>query len=201
VALVFALLAPVLAQVIYFAASRRREYLADAGAAVMTRYPDGLASALELLGGSSAPKLEASRATAPLYIINPLNTASLSGWFSTHPPLTDRISILRGMGGGGEVSYQGYQQAWTSVSGSGGMPASTLGLAAVPLRGASAPGATGGPREARVRSREAYDTVRKANQYKFIECPCGLRIKVPPACRETTVTCPRCDRTHDLQKD
>jgi heat shock protein HtpX len=71
VALVFMILAPIMAQLIYFAISRKREYLADASAALYTRYPEGLASALEKLGSSAGQLKSANKATAPMYIVNP----------------------------------------------------------------------------------------------------------------------------------
>lgn len=207
VAIVFAILAPLLGQIIYFAASRRREYLADASAAVFTRYPEGLASALEIIaGGSSEPIPGASRATAPLYINNPLSRSAV-GLFSTHPPIEQRIAILRGMGRSGEASFKAYQGAYGNAThrASSIVPQSALGLAAVPLRSAAASDdapqgqapAAASPRKA---MREAYDTVRKANRYAFINCECGLRIKLPPTYRNPSVTCPRCGTLHVVRK-
>lgn len=126
IGLVFAIVAPILAQLIYFAASRRREYLADATAVVLTRNPSGLAGALEAISGN--PNLEtASGATAPLFIENPLRRAKKANLWSTHPPIADRIRILRAMGGGAG-GYQGYQAALSQVSGdkAGRLPKSVL---------------------------------------------------------------------------
>ncbi|USN53701.1 MAG: M48 family metallopeptidase [Candidatus Nomurabacteria bacterium] len=98
--LVLIILSPIIAQLIKFAVSRRREYLADASGALLTRYPDGLASALQKISRSS--KLQrASNATAHLYIANPFGTVAknISGVFSTHPPIEKRIQALREMGG------------------------------------------------------------------------------------------------------
>ena len=72
VALVFVILSPILAQLIYFALSRRREYLADASGAMFTRWPEGLASALEKLGSNARPQADQSQVTAPMYIVRPL---------------------------------------------------------------------------------------------------------------------------------
>ncbi len=88
VALVLIILAPIAAQLIYFALSRRREYLADASSALYTRYPEGLASALEKLATSNTQVQRANKATAPMYIINPLKKGmSLNELTSTHPPI------------------------------------------------------------------------------------------------------------------
>ncbi len=200
VAIVLAILAPLLARLIYFAASRRREYLADANGAVLTRYPEGLASALEALAADSSPPMhQANRATAPLFIVNPLETRRLSaaGLFSTHPPLYDRIRILRTMGN--TVSFKAYQQALdaTSRDRAGQMPASVMGLAAQPARTAS-PEVREAVPAVRQSMREAYDTVRKAHQFRFLECPCGLRVKVPPTYTHSAVRCPRCHRALPL---
>lgn len=195
--IVFAILAPILARIIYFAASRRREYLADASGAILTRYPEGLASALEVLAGDSAPSLtQASRATAPLFIVNPLQSRSLSamGLLSTHPPIHDRIRILRSMAGLGQVSFQAYQESLNAISGdrAGRMPASVLGLAGQPIRAAiAAEPPTAQPRVAR----EAYDAVRRAHGYRFLQCACGVRMKLDPTFAKPTVRCPRCHRT------
>lgn len=91
-------IAPIAAGLIQAAISRRREYLADATGALTTRYPEGLASALEKLAqhGSTMKKQNAS--TAHLFFANPLSRSSLTNLFSTHPPLEKRIAVLRGMG-------------------------------------------------------------------------------------------------------
>ncbi|MBI3976383.1 MAG: M48 family metallopeptidase [Armatimonadetes bacterium] len=99
VALLLAIFAPLAAQLIRFAISRRREYLADAGGAMLTRYPAGLAGALEKLDADRDPLEVANKATAHLYIVNPLKEwgGSLNGLFNTHPPIDDRIRRLREM--------------------------------------------------------------------------------------------------------
>ena len=77
-ALILAILAPIFAQLIYFAVSRKREYLADASSALYTRYPEGLASALEKLSRSETQLKSANKATAPMYIINPFKKKGMS---------------------------------------------------------------------------------------------------------------------------
>jgi heat shock protein HtpX len=97
---VAAILAPIAATLIQLAVSRKREYLADASGALLTRYPEGLASALEKIAHDSAPLPRASSATAHLYMANPFKGRAGASWFTklfmTHPPLEDRIRILRG---------------------------------------------------------------------------------------------------------
>lgn len=99
VALLAAILTPIAAQLIRFAVSRQREYLADASAALLTRYPEGLARALEKISTDPDPLEVANKATAHLYINNPLteHKSFLNNLFSTHPPIDDRVRLLRAM--------------------------------------------------------------------------------------------------------
>jgi heat shock protein HtpX len=98
-ALVLAVLAPIIAQLIRLAISRRREFLADANSARLTRYPEGLASALEKIASDRDPLEVANKATAHLYIENPLkeHKGGINKLFSTHPPVGERIAALRAM--------------------------------------------------------------------------------------------------------
>jgi len=95
VGLVFVILSPLIATLIQLAISRKREYLADASGALLTRYPDGLASALEKISKSPLKLKKATTATAHLYIANPFKSKGLSTLFSTHPPIEERIKRLR----------------------------------------------------------------------------------------------------------
>ena len=95
------ILAPVAAMLLQAAISRRREALADATAVQFTRNPAGLRSALEVLQADSTVVRHASNAVAHLYIESPLDSSSVSKLFSTHPPLAERIAILRQMEQGG----------------------------------------------------------------------------------------------------
>ena len=99
VAIVGALLAPVVAQLIRMAVSRQREYLADASGALLCRNPDALARALEKIRDDHEPLEAANKATAHLYIANPLrdHASALNGLFATHPDVDDRIKLLRTM--------------------------------------------------------------------------------------------------------
>lgn len=102
--LVLALLSPLIAQLIQLAISRKREYLADASGVGITKNPEGLARALEKISGDREPLEAANKATAHLYISDPLkNRQDMVGWFSnlfqTHPPVADRIKALRSLEG------------------------------------------------------------------------------------------------------
>lgn len=97
VGVLFLILSPIIAEIIKLAISRKREFLADASGALITRYPEGLARALEKIAASSAPLQSASAATAHLFISNPLKGKGVSSLFSTHPPAAERIRRLREM--------------------------------------------------------------------------------------------------------
>ncbi len=200
VALVLAILAPIMAQLLYFAISRRREYLADASAARLTRYPEGLASALEKISQSNYDLKTANKVTAPMYIVNPLKKKGmkLSDLTSTHPPITERIRILRAMHQGADL--KSYQFAFNeikkkniSIIPPSGLMEST---AAIPIISPALENKT--ILEPVNQKREVGDLIMKMNNFRFIDCSCGLRIKIPPDYKGNTITCPRCGRVHQL---
>jgi heat shock protein HtpX len=201
-ALLLAILAPIFAQLIYFAISRKREYLADASSALYTRYPEGLASALEKLAQSSTPVRSANQATAPMYFVNPFRNKNMgvTNWTSTHPPIQERIRILRAMGGG--AAYSNYDQAYRTVKNTSSGIISDKTAAAVGAVGLRAAVAEG-PVEAAApvddkltRTREVNDMMYRMNDYKTIQCECGAKLKVPPSMQGGMIKCPRCGRTH-----
>lgn len=98
IGLVLIVLSPIIATLIKLAISRKREFLADASAALLTRYPEGLASALTKISSYRGPMKEAHTATAHLFISNPFGAQKIGSLFSTHPPVEERIAALRGMG-------------------------------------------------------------------------------------------------------
>ena len=116
--LVLIILAPIFSQLLHLAISRKREYLADASAALYTRYPEGLASALEKLADSPTQVRAANQATASMYTVSPFTRRGVnpSSLLSTHPPIKERIRILRAMGGS---SYHNYEKAFGEVHGKG----------------------------------------------------------------------------------
>ncbi|OGZ18712.1 MAG: zinc metalloprotease HtpX [Candidatus Nealsonbacteria bacterium RBG_13_42_11] len=97
VGLALAILSPLIAMLIQMAISRKREFLADATGALLTRYPDGLARALEKIAADKTPLKAATTATAHLYISNPFKEKKFSNLFLTHPPIEERIKILKEM--------------------------------------------------------------------------------------------------------
>jgi heat shock protein HtpX len=196
VALAFAILAPILARLLYFAISRKREYLADASGARLTRYPEGLASALEKISSSTKDLKSANKVTAPMYIVNPLKEKGrkLSDLTSTHPPISQRVKILRSMSGG--ANYIDYQRAFTGVTGEGAAVIPSSGLKdreKVDIRDASA-----GEPGRKKNLHEVGDLMRAVNKYAFLVCACGLKIKIPPDFKKEKVDCPRCGRDIEI---
>ena len=199
IALVAAILAPVMAYLLYFALSRRREYLADAGAARLTRYPEGLASALEKISSDPAPQLASvNKVTAPMYIVNPFKRKGqmkLSDLTSTHPPTSERIRILRNLTHG--VSYRDYSNAFREVTHRKTIvPASAITKEEIGLRQPE-PG-TAKEQRLRTQIRQVGDIMRKVNQFAFLTCACGLNLKIPPNFKGNKVECPRCHTIHDI---
>jgi heat shock protein HtpX len=198
VALAFMILAPIFAQLIYLAISRKREYLADASSALYTRYPEGLASALEKLGASTGQLKSANKATAPMYIINPFRKKGMkaSDLSSTHPPISERIRILRAMA---SASFNDYDQAYRQVrrGGKGVMPATSIAAETVPITTTKLEGEAGEPNELQ-RARETSDVMWRLNSYNTINCDCGAKLRVPPKFKEPRVKCPHCGRTHQI---
>jgi heat shock protein HtpX len=93
-----AILAPLVALLIQMSISRKREYLADAEGALATRYPEGLASALEKIGKTGSAMRKQNTSTAHLFFANPLKGKKIANMFSTHPPIEERVKRLREMG-------------------------------------------------------------------------------------------------------
>ena len=194
VGIILMILAPIAAQLIYFAISRKREYLADASSALYTRYPEGLASALEKLGASTGQLKSANKATAPMYIINPFRKKGMSAsdLSSTHPPISERVRILRSMSGG--ASFTDYDQAYQQVHRGGGgvIPASSItAVGPVGLRAAQPEAAPKEPGKVE-RTRETSDLMWRLNNYKTITCNCGTRLRVPPKFKASSIRCPHC---------
>lgn len=193
IALVLLILAPILAQLIYFALSRKREYLADASGSMFTRYPEGLARALEKLGGSRVPLADESRVTAPMYIVKPTARAAAGGkrasLFSTHPPLQERVRILREMAGGAGVDA--YERAYGKVHGGSVVGDRTLmNTPAIAAREATPVDAS----SEQQRARTASNAFISASGYVRKECgSCGAVLKIPPTVADRMTKCLRCD--------
>ncbi len=201
-AVIFAIIAPILARLLYFAISRKREYLADASAVRFTRYPEGLASALEKIASSNVDLPAANKVTAPMYIANPLKKKGmmLQDLTSTHPPISERIKILRSMAGG--TDYLNYQQAYGLVKKSNAnlIPASELNKVStekVITKNVDNTFAAA----AKNSKRELGNIMMAVNNYSFIDCSCGLKMKIPPGYGKKDVLCPKCGTTNEIIKN
>ena len=183
-ALVVAILGPLVAQILYFACSRKREFLADACAAQYTRYPEGLASALERIAAAPS-ELVVSKAVAPMFIINPLSAArgESGSLFSTHPPTSQRVKILRSMAGAG---LKDYEAAYRAVRGG-----ALIGGASLEAAPAVAPRAASGEGPVESRS-EARSAIQRLAGYVSVPCACGMEARVPESFEGDSVRCPRC---------
>ncbi len=193
VGILLMILAPIVAQLIYFAISRKREYLADASSALYTRYPEGLASALEKIAASTEQLKSANRATAPMYIVNPFRKRGMaaSDLTSTHPPISERIRILRAMAG---ASFADYALAYKQVRNvsKGVIPTAAVTAAGVvPIRQARTYIAEKEPNEVQ-RARETSHLLWQLNDYKTISCDCGTKLRLPPNFKKSQIRCPHC---------
>jgi heat shock protein HtpX len=212
-ALVLMIVAPIVAQLLYLAVSRRREYLADACGARFTRYPEGLACALEKIAAAPASLPGVSRAMAPMYINDPLarpGVPAASSWGGTHPPIEERVRILRSMAG--EASLARYDETFRKVTRRpvGVFPAAALAEERAGAERAGAAGARpGGPGDAtrppvsdprtRVeRVRETTDMFWRLKGFAFLPCACGTTLKAPPAYAGQTLNCPHCGAPHQV---
>ncbi|MCX7626676.1 MAG: M48 family metalloprotease, partial [Candidatus Sumerlaeaceae bacterium] len=192
-ALIFMIIAPMLAQILYFASSRRREYLADASAALFTRYPEGLARALEKIAHSPVRMTEVNRAVAPLFIVNPLQRLDADSIFSTHPPIEKRIRILRSMAG---ASLYDYERAAEHVMGR------SLIKRLSEEEKVAQPIATPRPTTPEILTMggvlaapalAAPDILRAKAGYRIVPCSvCQLKLKIPPTFPSDSMPCPRC---------
>lgn len=198
ISVIFLILAPIIAQLVYFSISRKREYLADACAAQFTRYPVALANALAKISGTTIKMKDVNQFSAPLYIINPLafnkEKMSFDDLTSTHPSTESRIKILYKMAGADIIAYN---KAYKQVNGSKGEKLfnhETLqGIKPLSIIGTKEQknDTTEGKIE---RRRETEDMLWKMNNYIFKECECGTKIKAPECYRNKTIICPHCKK-------
>ncbi|MDA1260732.1 MAG: M48 family metallopeptidase [Planctomycetota bacterium] len=196
VSILVLILAPIFAQLMYFALSRRREFLADASGARFSRYPEGLARALEKISGQRVPQRDQSRVTAPMYIVSPVHPGAMaargqgSSMFSTHPSVEQRVRVLRSMAGGAGVAD--YLRAYSQVTGRQLLHSvpEDAGLAAR----AAAVGAAGFVDAPRARARAASDALLTSGGWQILDCGnCGARVKLPPPLAGVVRRCPRCE--------
>ncbi len=187
IGLILIVVGPIIARIIYFAASRSREYLADAGSAIFTRNPGALASALGKISEDSSAngRLPVPKAAHALLIIGPT-------LFGSHPPVEKRIAILNKLSGANYLGYRSYAAAFQSVLQKDAMfipePALNLSQVAIIEHGAQETPTTD-------LHREAVDALRLNSAFREIPCPCGATFKLPPSFPEDQpLACLRCGR-------
>ena len=195
VLLLFAIVAPVLARIFYFTISKKREYLADASAARLTRYPVGLASALEKIAKQSYVDF-VNKITAPMFIVNPhfagVDEDSLFS-ASTHPPIYKRIAILTQLQHGGRVSLENYQKLYEKELSTSGLFSKTA------LESDKSEAVRAESTEKFTESRtDVADIILANTGFKIVTCECGLKIKLPPSDLRMKVVCPRCRKELSL---
>lgn len=183
--------APIVARLVYLAVSREREYLADATAAFLTRYPSGLADALEKIA-SSPVRMDAREGTAALCIVNPRQPVEGEDMFSTHPSTRRRVSILRAIGG--EGGFAEYEAAFRRLTGRSVVPPSARSAEPTTIKLGRDPGwAAPADQSERVGEyRRARDAARSRADYRVVSCACGTRLRIPPGLDRPAVRCPRC---------
>jgi heat shock protein HtpX len=207
IAILFAILGPILAKLFYYAISRRREYLADATAVRLTRYPSGLADALEKIAQSGLSFNKINKITAPMFLVSPVERKGIefSNLSATHPPIEERIKILRSISQG--VNFRYFQQAYDEIKKLKKMRSKKLipesylrETHTIPFREATM--ITFPVFDRKSKKRETNDIIMKANGYSFIECSCGLKIKVPEGFgfNKPKILCPKCGTVHNLSQ-
>ena len=197
IALVGALLAPLIGRLLWFACSRRREFLADACAARWTRYPEGLASALEKIALTPQAMPEITPALAPLFFVPPGAMGLTDGLFSTHPPAAERIRILRDMGGG--AGWGDYENAFRRAAKSHCLGERSLRESPHETSRLAAPEPD--PQRAAVaRSREVAALLGRLGGWLAVACACGMQVRIPPGATPDPVTCSRCGRMLTLPR-
>jgi len=185
------ILGAVIARLVFFAASRTREYLADAGSAIYTRNPAALASALEKISANvTGNKLPVPKVAQAMLIVGP-------ALFETHPPIASRIAILRRLAGGTSLSFSGYVSAYRAETGASArfMPKSALAVAPMSMPERPAQPAAQTPPTVQPFRREALDSLKIQAGYQIFTCACGAIIKIPANHpQRALVKCLRCGR-------
>jgi len=215
VTVILALLAPLFARLLYMAISRRREYLADATAVELTRYPPGLASALEKISGDQEVLEVANRATAHLYIVNPIKPFEerYRKFTSTHPPIKERVSILRSIATGGAIGdYErarrslglGPKRALVSQKTASEAKPVALKKSGGFFPSAGKPGKPGAPGPQKMTPDVLFDKLGPLGPVMmagFLTCSCGEKVLIPSDPKSMVLQCLACGATHDLEAE
>ena len=221
IAVILALLSPVIVRILYFTISRKREFLADACACQYTRYPTGLASALYKISRYEPAmtdkefimdaKAASNKLLNVMYIHNFIQANKpktfLSGLFTTHPSIDDRINILKSMGA---ADIEEYAKRFSIVVANKNIISrnklASLNLAPIPVVVPAVVSMSVEEEqnqkikeERKTRQREAKDAYKQAKNYKIIKCDCETILKIPPEYNRSTVICPHCKQVHEIK--
>lgn len=221
IAVILALLSPVIVRILYFTISRKREFLADACACQYTRYPTGLASALYKISRYEPAmtdkefimdeKAASNKLLNVMYIHNFIQANKpktfLSGLFTTHPSIDDRINILKSMGA---ADIEEYAKRFSIVVANKNIISrnklASLNLAPIPVVVPAVVSMSVEEEqnqkikeERKTRQREAKDAYKQAKNYKIIKCDCETILKIPPEYNRSAVICPHCKQVHEIK--
>lgn len=221
IAVILALLSPVIVRILYFTISRKREFLADACACQYTRYPTGLASALYKISRYEPAmtdkefimdeKAASNKLLNVMYIHNFIQANKpktfLSRLFATHPSIDDRINILKSMGA---ADIEEYAKRFSIVVANKNIISrnklASLNLAPIPVVVPAVVSMSVEEEqnqkikeERKTRQREAKDAYKQAKNYKIIKCDCETILKIPPEYNRSTVICPHCKQVHEIK--
>lgn len=221
IAVILALLSPVIVRILYFTISRKREFLADACACQYTRYPTGLASALYKISRYEPAmtdkefimdeKAASNKLLNVMYIHNFIQANKpktfLSRLFTTHPSIDDRINILKSMGA---ADIEEYAKRFSIVVANKNIISrnklASLNLAPIPVVVPAVVSMSVEEEqnqkikeERKTRQREAKDAYKQAKNYKIIKCDCETILKIPPEYNRSTVICPHCKQVHEIK--
>ena len=212
IALILALISPILVKLLYLTISRKREYLADACACQYTRYPTGLASALNKISNFSYSgdknevikneKMNSNKIVSCMYIHNFLQKEKpnfLDELFSTHPSTKKRIEVLKQMGASDIEEYNKVYRAVVSDKALiNNKNLIKMNIESIPIV-APLVEQTETKEETRIiRQRKAKDGLKKAMNYKVIHCDCDTKLKIPPELKISEITCPNCNKVHKI---
>ena len=212
IALILALISPILVKLLYLTISRKREYLADACACQYTRYPTGLASALNKISNFSFSgdknavikdeKMNSGQVVSCMYIHNFLQKEKPNFFdelFSTHPSTRKRIEVLKQMGASDIEEYNKVYRAVVSDKALiNNKNLIKMNIESIPIV-APLVEQTETKEETRIiRQRKAKDGLKKAMNYKVIHCDCDTKLKIPPELQISEITCPNCNKVHKI---
>lgn len=188
------IIAPILTQILYSMLSKRREYLADACAVQFTRYPAGLAGALDKINNDDSPESMIGSNNLELFNTLAINP-SFSNNIQTHPPIETRIAVLNRMAGSGLADYNTAYSRTTGKS----ITKDTRGFTSQDIVAAAVTGAVA--LSTLEKHRMVGEVFEKEAKYIEINCDCGTKLKIPPEYIGQKLCCPQCGKEYEIKED